>query len=64
LKQQEILSADFSEEGERKYAEVVKRGESSAMCSFHRKEQQIMTDTPAAPDISTMTPEVGRWQPR
>jgi hypothetical protein len=25
LKQQEILSADFSEEGERKYAEVVKR---------------------------------------
>jgi hypothetical protein len=25
LKQQEILSADFSEEGERKYAEIVKR---------------------------------------
>jgi hypothetical protein len=25
LKQQEILSGDFSEEGERKYAEIVKR---------------------------------------
>ena len=50
LKQQEILSADFSEEGERKYAEIVKR-----IAELSPKEQQQWPMTPAAP------PPVDPW---